>query len=249
MSKEGSLAIDVRDGTGTLVFMHPKGNSLPAFLLQGLAEKIKELGENREVTAILLKSEGDGAFCAGASFAELQSVRDEKQGKEFFMGFARLILAMKECPKIIVTRVQGKVVGGGVGMVAASDYALAIDSASVKLSELALGIGPFVVGPAVERKIGTAAFNALAIDTEWRDAQWAKNRGLYASTFDSVGKLDEAVFTLTQKLSRSSRDAMAELKTALWHGTEGWDSLLEKRAEKSGRLLAGRFAQEIISAI
>jgi len=247
MNSEGTLRSEIKDGRGTITFSHPKGNSLPAHLLNGLAETVNQLGSNQEVAVVLLQSEGSGAFCAGASFTELQAIKNKDQGKEFFMGFARLILAMKQCPKIIVSRVQGKVVGGGVGMVAASDYALAVNSASIKLSELALGIGPFVVGPAVERKIGTAAFNVMAIDTEWKDAAWALQKGLYAENYDTIEELDEAVSALTSKLCNTSLGAMSELKKAMWHGTEDWNVLLENRAEISGRLVTGEISQRIIS--
>jgi len=247
MNSEGSLQAEIKDGRGTITFSHPKGNSLPAYLLNGLAKKVDELGSNQEVAVVLLQSEGSGAFCAGASFTELQAVKNKEQGKEFFMGFARLILAMKQCPKIIVTRVQGKVVGGGVGMVAASDYALAVSSASIKLSELALGIGPFVVGPAVERKIGTAAFNVMAIDTEWKDAAWALQKGLYAENFETIEQLDDAVTAITGRLCKTSLDAMSDLKKAMWQGTEDWNVLLEKRAEISGRLVTTEISQKLIS--
>ena len=173
MTDSGTVATQIADGIATVRFAHPKGNSLPSALLANLAETIRALGDERGARVVVLRSEGTGPFCAGASFSELQAIADERAGKRFFMGFATLILAMIRCPKLIVTRVHGKVVGGGVGMVAASDYALATGTAAVRLSELAVGIGPFVVGPVIERKVGLAAFSALAVDADWRDARWA----------------------------------------------------------------------------
>ncbi len=249
MTKEtGNITVDIKEGIGSICFSHPKKNSLPGELLRGLANEVTKLGVNQGVQVIVLRSIGDGAFCAGASFTELLSIDNFERGKEFFMGFARLILAMKKCPKFIITRVQGKVVGGGVGMVAASDYALALNTASIQLSELALGIGPFVVGPAIERKIGAGPFSAMALDAEWRDAAWALNHGLYAKTFGSLAELDAAISALAEKLAKGSPEAMAKLKTVFWQGTDDWDKLLESRAEISGRLVLSDFTAKAIAA-
>lgn len=248
-SDAGRVSTDVRDGIATVRFHHPKGNSLPATLLKALATAIDTLAGDAAARVIVLRSEGVGPFCAGASFDELRAIADPAAGKEFFMGFARLILAMRRCPKFVIARVHGKVVGGGVGVCAASDYAIATGHASVKLSELAVGIGPFVVGPVIERKIGLAAFQALAIDaTEWRDAAWAHRLGLFAQLTDNNEALDGAVHTLASRLARSNPEAMALMKQAFWHGTEHWDELLERRAEMSGRLVLSDFTRAALSA-
>ncbi len=197
---------------------------------------------------ILLRSTGDGPFCAGASFAELTSISDAVVGKEFFMGFARAILAMTQSPKTIVTRVQGKVVGGGVGIVAASDYAIAVDSAAVRLSELAVGIGPFVVGPIIERKIGPGPFSAMALDADWRDAAWAERNGLYASIVHGVAELDAAVEARVDQLAKANPEALARIKAIAWHGTQHWPQLLEERAETSGTLVLSDYTREALAA-
>jgi len=249
MPDNGSISVEITNNIGTLTFHHPKGNSLPGRLLEDMASKITELGENNEVRVILLQSKGEGAFCAGASFTELTSIEDFIAGKKFFMGFAKVINAMRKAPKIVVARVQGKAVGGGVGLASAADYTLAADGASVKLSELALGIGPFVVGPAVKRKIGPGAFGHLAINaTEWRDASWACRHGLYADLYDSMESLDEGVKKLTHQLAGSSPEALEELKKMLWQDTDDWDALLEERAEISGRLVLSDYTREAIAA-
>lgn len=248
MSNSGKVTVEIKDRIGKVTFFHPKKNSLPGSLLRELTNAITELGENDEALVIILASEGDGPFCAGASFDELLSIKNFKQGKEFFIGFARVILAMKKAPKFVIVRVQGKTVGGGVGVISAADYALALNSASIKLSELNLGIGPFVIEPAVVRKIGLGAFNALAIDTEWRTAKWAKNHGLFAETFDKTEDLDSALLSLAKKLSESSAIAMKKLKTVFWEGTEDWERLLEKRAEISGKLVLSEFTRKYIKA-
>src|SRR5690349_12146100 len=175
----GRVAVEITDGIATVRFGHPKGNSLPGALLRELAERIADVGRDARARVIVLRSDGTGPFCAGASFDELTAIADEAAGKEFFSGFARVILAMLRCPQLVVTAVHGKVAGGGVGIVAASDYAIAIESAACKLSELAVGIGPFVVGPVIERKIGLAAFQGMAVDADWRDARWSHLQGLY----------------------------------------------------------------------
>jgi len=248
MSEHGSVELVVKAGIATIEFHHPKSNSLPASLLREIAARITECGGNEEVRVVVLRSRGDRAFCAGASFGELQAWRDEAGGKQFFMGFALLISAMKSCPKFIIARVQGKAIGGGVGLAAAADYALAHASASIKLSELALGLGPFVIGPAVTRKLGTAAFSILSIDNQWRDARWAMARGLYADLFETHRELDEAVENLARQMTRTNPEAMAALKTVFWEGTEHWDALLAERAVYSGRLALSEHTAAAIAA-
>jgi methylglutaconyl-CoA hydratase len=245
--EDGNITLGVAQGVASVCFSHPKKNALSRALLNDLAGEISRLAARNDVRVIVLQSAGEDVFCAGAYFQDLLAVGTEEQGKEFFMGFARLILAMKNCPKFIIARVQGKATGGGVGVIAAADYALALTSAAIKLSELELGLGPFVVGPAIQRRIGPAAFSALALDTNWRDAAWAKQHGLYAEVFDAVSELDAAISSLADRLSQSSPEAMAKLKAVLWEGTEHWDELLESRAEISGRLVLTDFAAKALT--
>ena len=244
----GKVETHISGGIATITFFHPQSNSLPGELLRTLAGAIEAAGNNAEARVIVLKSEGEKSFCAGASFDELISIKDMETGKKFFSGFAMVINAMRKAPKFVIARVQGKAVGGGVGLASAADYTLAMDNASVKLSELAVGIGPFVVGPAVERKIGTSSFAQLAINaSEWESASWAKEKGLYANIFSTVEELDKAVDTLAGKLAASSPEAMHDLKRVLWKGTEHWDQLLIERAEISGRLVLSEFTINAIS--
>lgn len=244
---EGYVRHTEDHGIATIEFFHPQSNSLPGFLLRQLAETIAHVGTDVAVRVIVLKSKGEKTFCAGASFDELTAIQTEAEGLSFFLGFAAVINAMRHCHKLIIARVQGKAVGGGVGIAAAADYAIATDEASVKLSELAIGIGPFVVGPAVERKLGLSAFSQLAIDaTEWRSADWAKRHGLYAEVHSSISDMEDAIDSLATRLSHSSSDAMWELKKACWHGTDHWDALLPQRAAVSGRLVLSDFTRKAI---
>lgn len=247
-SDSGTVNVTAADGVASVRFSHPKGNSLPAALLARLAEEIRRLGTRDDVHVVVLRSTDAGPFCAGASFDELKAIRDTVAGKEFFMGFARVILAMTRCPKLIIARVHGKTVGGGVGLVAASDYAMAVETASLRLSELAVGIGPFVVGPAIERKIGLGGFSAMAIDTDWRSARWAEEFGLYSRVFDSINALDSALELFARKLARTNPDAMAKMKAVFWQGTEHWERLLEERAEMSGALVTSEYTRSAIAA-
>lgn len=236
------------DGIASVEFYDPKSNALPGATLKALADSITELGKNEEVSVIVLKSRGDRAFCAGASFDELIAIENEEAGHAFFMGFANVINAMRNCPKFIIGRVQGKAVGGGVGMASAVDFCLATSYAEVKLSELAIGIGPFVVGPAVQRKIGLAAMSELAINaTEWRSAEWAKKKGLYQEVFSSSNELDQAVSALAKRLSTFNPEAMMELKKNFWSGCENWNELLPERAAMSGRLVLSDFTKKAIA--
>jgi methylglutaconyl-CoA hydratase len=247
-STAGEVHVAIAAGIATVRFSHPKSNSLPAALLAKLASEIRRLSTTSDAQVIILRSGDSGPFCAGASFDELKSIRDAAAGKEFFMGFARVILAMIRCPKVIIARVHGKTVGGGVGLVAASDYAMAVESASLRLSELAVGIGPFVVGPAIEKKIGLGGFSALAIDAEWRNARWAEEFGLYSRVFDSVNALDSGLDAFARKVVKSNPEALAQLKKVFWQGTEHWDELLEARAEMSGRLVLSEFTRNALAA-
>jgi methylglutaconyl-CoA hydratase len=247
---QGSVTFEIDDkGIGSIEFGHPLSNSLPGKILQKLADTITDLGQNDAVKVIVLKSQGERAFCAGASFDELISIKDFPTGQTFFSGFAKVINASRKCPKLIIGRVQGKAVGGGVGVASAVDYCFATKFASVKLSELAIGIGPFVVGPAVERKIGRSAMSQLAINaTEWRTAEWARDNGLYTETYDSVEEMDAAIDTLANTLSNSNPEAMALLKQVFWEGTEHWDDLLAERAAMSGKLVLSEFTINAINA-
>ncbi|MEX2596701.1 MAG: enoyl-CoA hydratase/isomerase family protein [Salibacteraceae bacterium] len=236
------------NGIATIEFFHPQSNSLPGRILNELAEEISSAGKDKNVLAILLKSGGDRAFCAGASFDELIAIEDEQTGHRFFSGFANVINAMRTCPKFIIGRVQGKTVGGGVGVASSMDYCFATKHAAIKLSELAVGIGPFVVGPAVERKTGKAGFTELSMAaTEWRDAEWAKNKGIYAEVYDDVDSMDKAIAGFLDKIKSYNPAAMSEMKKIYWQGTEHWDSLLQERAQISGKLVLSEFTRNAIN--
>ena len=246
---QGSVTFSIENEIGTIIFGHPLSNSLPGKILQKLAESITELGSDDTVKVIVLKSLGEKAFCAGASFDELISIGDLETGKTFFSGFAQVINACRKCPKFIIGRVQGKAVGGGVGVASAVDYCVATKHADIKLSELAVGIGPFVIGPAVGRKMGLAAMSELAINaTEWRSASWAKKKGLFTEIYDSIEEMDEEVDRLASQLAKSNPEAMAMLKSVFWEGTENWDQLLADRAAMSGKLVISDFTVDAINS-
>lgn len=244
--QDGTVSISVSEGIATVSFFHPKRNALPAPILRQLAGAIGSAADNADARVIILASEGSGAFCAGASFDELRALRTAEEGKEFFSGFARVILAMRRCPKPIIGRIQGKVVGGGVGLVAATDYSFALPSASIRLSELAVGIGPFVVGPVIERKIGRAAFAALALDADWRDAEWGERHGLYTRVMDTEAAMDSVLPALAHRLAGVNPDALAQLRKVLWEGTNHWETLLFERAAISGKLALSEFTARAV---
>ena len=245
---QGNVVQTIDQGVATIEFSHPLSNSLPGKILAKLANTITSLGEDDTVKIIVIRSAGDRALCAGASFDELVAIDNLETGKVFFSGFANVINACRTCPKLIIGRVQGKAVGGGVGLAAAFDYTLATQHAFVKLSELAVGIGPFVVGPAVERKIGVSAMSQLAINaTEWQSAAWARSKGLYTAVYDTADAMDEAIDALVNKLCQSNPEAMRQLKQVFWQGTEHWDKLLAERAEISGQLVLSDFTKQAIA--
>ncbi|HXS56335.1 MAG TPA: enoyl-CoA hydratase-related protein [Hanamia sp.] len=247
-TKNGYVNSHTEHGITTIEFFHPQSNSLPLKILDALAQEIHYAGTH-DTRVVVLKSAGDGAFCAGASFDELMAVQNEHDGMQFFSGFANVINAMRKCTKLIIGRIHGKCVGGGVGLAAAADYAIAVKDAEVKLSELAIGIGPFVVGPAIERKIGVSAFSQLAIDTTlWRNSDWAKQKALFAEVHQSVHDMDESIYRLANSLAHLSPQAMSEMKKMLWRGTDNWDTLLKERAAISGKLILSDFTKNAIAS-
>lgn len=245
---QGYVTNEIHNHVAAIEFFHPQSNSMPGKLLEELAGEITKAGNNKDVHAVVLRSAGNRAFCAGASFDELVAIKNEEEGTRFFNGFAHVINAMRNCPKFILARIQGKCVGGGIGLAAAADYTFAVTGADIKLSELAIGIGPFVIGPAVERKIGLSSFAQLAIDANnWRSAAWAKEKGLYAELHPTLEDMDAAVKGLSETLASSNPEAMAEMKKMFWKGTEHWDELLPERAAISGRLVLSDFTKNAIA--
>ncbi|WP_405565167.1 enoyl-CoA hydratase/isomerase family protein [Polaribacter sp. Asnod6-C07] len=246
--QNGSLFTNIQNNIATIEFGHPASNSFPSELLERLTKELKKLSLNDEVALIILKSEGEKAFCAGASFNELFAIANLEDGEKFFTGFANVINAMRTCSKLIIGRVQGKIVGGGVGLASACDYVLATEAASIKLSELTIGIGPFVIEPAVTRKIGLAATSELTLDaTSWKNAYWAKEKGLYAKVFENIKELDIEVDLFAQKLASYNPSALAKMKKVLWQNTNHWDDLLIERAKISGELVLSEFTKNTLA--
>ena len=244
------VKLNIKEGIGVIEFFHPQSNSLPSNILNELANTIRVAGEDNNIKVVIIQSGGDRTFCAGASFDELIKIDNEIDGKEFFSGFANVINAARKCPKFIIGRVQGKAVGGGVGLASATDYCFATQFSSIKLSELAIGIGPFVVGPSIERKVGIAAFSHLTINaTKWHDAEWAKEKNLFAEVYETAEEMDIAILILAKKLSKSNPDSMKGLKTIMWEGTNHWDDLLIDRAAMSGQWVLSDFTKETLNKL
>lgn len=247
MNNQGEILTSIQENIGTITFYHPASNSFPSNLLKRLIENINHFSDNDDIHVIVLKSKGERTFCAGASFNELISVSTLKEGKEFFLGFANLINSMRKCKKIIIGRVQGKAVGGGVGIISACDYVFATEKASIKLSELSIGIGPFVIEPAVERKIGVSALSELTLDaTHWQTAYWAQKKGLYQKVFETIREMDKSVYDLAKKLAKYNPKALIKIKKMFWKNTINWDTLLAERAEISGKLVLSDFTKKAL---
>ena len=235
----------IKNNISFIEFYHPSHNSLPGDILQKLVNLIKNAGDNKDIKVIVLQSGGDRTFCAGASFKELVNISDEDSGKTFFSGFANVINAMRICPKLIIGRIQGKTVGGGLGIIAACDYCLATKYAEIKLSELNIGIGPFVIGPVIERKIGLSSLSQISLNpSKFFTTSWAKDNGLYAEVFENISQLDLAVQTFAEELCSFNQEAVNEIKKLFWRGTDHWDTLLEEQAIISGRLVLSSFTKE-----
>lgn len=245
--EKGSVQLSIADGIGTVEFFHPKGNSLPSALLRELAAGITALGNDPAARVIVLRSAGTGAFCAGASFDEFTALREPAEGKEFFLGFSMVILAMIRAPKFVITRVHGRAAGGALGVIAASDYSFATENAHAKLSELQVGIGPFVVGVVLERKLGMAPFMNLAVHADWHDPAWLERHGLYSQVCEHVTALDAIVHGHAVRLAGSNPEAMAEMKRIFWRDTDHWDALMAERAAMSGRMVLSTFTRDALA--
>lgn len=245
---KGSIQTHIENKVATITFYHPLSNSFPSELLNRLVEAISRLENDESAHIIVLQSEGVKTFCAGASFDELLAIKSIEEGKQFFYGFANLINTMRKCPKIIIGRVQGKAVGGGVGIIAATDYCFATETADIKLSELSIGIAPFVISPAIERKIGVSALSELSLDaTHWQTAYWAQKKGLFARVFESIKSMDRAVEILSKKLTSYNPESLAEWKKTLWKNTDHWDKLLNENAEKSGNFVMSDYIKKALN--
>ncbi len=246
--ENGSLYSQVTNGIAIIEFGHPASNSFPGVLLERLENEFNKLSEDDAVQVIVLKSEGEKAFCAGASFDELLAVENMQQGKVFFAGFANVINAMRNCKKLIIGRIHGKTVGGGVGLAAACDYCFATEHASIKLSELSIGIGPFVIAPAIERKMGVGALAELTLAAhEWKNAYWSKEKGLYARVFENTSEMDKELDFFARKLAGYNPAALYEMKKVLWAGTDDWGNLLQERAAISGELVLSDFTKKALT--
>jgi len=245
--EEAYVTLKTENNVGYIEFFHPNRNSMPSTTLSKLEKKITEAGKDDDIKVIVLKSGGNRTFCAGASFNEVIAVDDAESGKRFFSGFAKVINTMRKCPKLIIGRIQGKTVGGGVGLAAATDYCLATQYASIRLSELSIGIGPFVIEPAVSKKMGKTTMTQLTINAEeFFSAEFAKDQGLYGDVFETTEELDEAVVALAEQLSTYNPEALTEMKTVFWEGTSHWDDLLMERAAISGRLVLSEFTKNTL---
>lgn len=245
---EGSIFTNITNKVATITFFHPAGNSLPGELLQKLVASFERLGENEAVQVIILKSEGEKSFCAGASFDELLQVSNPEEGKKFFSGFANLINAMRKCPKLIIGRIQGKTVGGGLGIIAATDYCFATEAADIKLSELGIGLGPFVIAPAIERKAGISALSELSLDAKnWRNAYWAQKKGLFNHVYENARDMDAQIEILANTIATYHPEALLEMKKVLWENTGHWDVLLLERAAISGSLALSEFTKKALT--
>ena len=247
---QGFVLTTIQNTVATITFSHPASNSFPSYLLEKLVLELDNVSKNENVAVVLLQSEGNGAFCAGASFDELLQIETLNDGKKFFSGFAKVINAMRKCSKIIVGRIHGKAVGGGVGLASACDYALATTESSIKLSEIAIGIGPFVIEPAVARKIGKTAFTEMTLTpNKWQTANWAKEKGLYAQVYETRKELDNEVIAFTNKLATYNPEALIEMKKVFWENTDNWDELLYERAAISGKLVLSNFTKNALNQL
>ena len=246
---QGSISNSIKNSIAEVTFKHPSSNAFPASLLQNLVDTLNSLSEDDTVKIIVLKSGGNRAFCAGASFDELLAIKTQEEGTRFFSGFAHLLNAMRSCSKPIIGRIQGKAVGGGVGIIAACDYTFATVEAAVKLSELSIGIGPFVIAPAIERKMGISALADLSLSGTWHTADWCLKKGLYTHLFKDTPEMDTALKAFTNKLAGQSKEALSTLKKVLWENTDNWDTLLYKRAAMSGKLVLRDSTKQILKNI
>ena len=228
----------VENNVAIIEFSSEQANALSMDLLHRLAKELDVASVNDSVKVVLLKSAGEKTFCAGAFFDELVKVDSLESGKVFFSGFASVLNAIRNCSKPVIGRAQGKAVGGGVGILATCDYVFATEQASIRLPELSIGIGPFVIAPAVERKIGIGALSELSFSPDqWKNAYWAQQKGLIARVYETAKEMDEAIDHFLVTLLKSNPQALSEMKRVTWQHTEHWERELIDNAAISGRLV------------
>lgn len=243
-----NINLSINNKIATLTFYHPASNSFTSQMLIDLTSHFIDLSENNLVNVIVLQGKGEGTFCAGASFDELLAISNFEDGKQFFSGFANVLNAMRKCSKLIVGRIHGKAVGGGVGLASACDYVFATVNAGIKLSEIAIGIGPFVIEPAVSRKIGKTAFSQLALTPNtWQSAIWAYKNQLYTEIYETINELDASLNKFVENLAAFNPDALIEIKKVFWQNTNNWEQLLYQRAEISGQLVLSDFTKNALN--
>lgn len=246
---DGNVQLEKNKKIGRIKFFHPKGNSLPSNLLDELVQAFEKSEKDPDIRVIVLESKGN-SFCAGASLKELKKLKNIDETTSFFMGFADLLNTIRKMSKFVLAKVHGKVVGGGVGLVAVCDYAFATNAALIKLSELSIGLGPYVIEPAVSRKIGTTAFTQLSLDSaEWKSAQWGLENGLYAKCVTDKKALDQTVINNAERLSNYDQQSLRHLRKLHWKDTNNWESLLPKNAKITAKLALSDFTQNKIKLL
>jgi methylglutaconyl-CoA hydratase len=243
----GFINYNIKDSVLHLEFGHPLGNSLPSNLLSGLKNSITTASTDDSIKVILLKSSGN-SFCGGASFNELVKIDNLEDATEFFMGFANLMLAIKECPKPVVAKVHGKSVGGGLGIIAASDWAIGTEKSSIRLSEISIGIGPFTIGPVLVRKIGVGNFQRLSLSADWIDSNWGLNSGLFQEICNSDA-LETVTESRIEHFKKLDPISFAENKKLMWSFSDITEDSLRVKASNVSKLLLNQNTQSILKSL
>ncbi|MFZ3084735.1 enoyl-CoA hydratase/isomerase family protein [Rhodoferax ferrireducens] len=187
-----------------------------------LTTAFTELGQNKAVRAIVLAASGP-AFCAGADLNWMRRMADYTHAENLADAaqLAEMLRVIYTCPKPTVARIQGDVYAGGMGLVAACDMAVSVDTANYCLSEVKLGLYPATISPYVIRAMGARAAHRYFLTAERFDAVEALRIG-FVHAVVSAEQLDAKVNEMTQALLSASPNAVQQCKTLL-HNVAGQD--------------------------
>jgi len=248
---ESAIHCTVQDGTATLTLQRPQvHNAFDDVLIGELSARLRALGEDPQVRVVVLGGAGR-SFCAGADLAWMRRMAayGEQENRRDARALAELMHTLDTLSKPTVARVHGAAYGGGVGLVACCDIAIAADGARFCTSEARLGLAPAVISPYVVRAIGARAARRYFLTAAPFDASRAHALGLVHEVVDA-GELDRAVAAVVAELHAGGPAAQTACKSliATVAGAAGDETLIDYTAACIADLRASAEGQEGIRA-
>jgi methylglutaconyl-CoA hydratase len=246
-----TLTVTITDRIGQVTLNRPDVRN--AFNEQSIAElalAFDELGRNELVRAIVLAANGP-AFCAGADLNWMKKMAgySDSENRADAMRLADMLRTIYVCPKPVVAKVQGDCYAGGMGLVAACDVVVAVDTANFCLSEVKLGLIPATISPYVIKAMGEQAARRYFITAERFDANEARRIGFVHETVPAE-ELDTQVAAIVQALANNSPNAVREAKQLVREivGQSVTEALLEDTANRIAGIRASLEGREGVAS-